>query len=85
MAGGLDRVRDHEDGLSLLIDLAKEIEQRIGGAGIERSGRFVGEDELGRGNQRPRHGLSLIHISYFCQKFLGKASMPLKKKRRATR
>ena len=63
-AGGVARrahgVGDHEQRLPAPVDLVKEREQLLGGAGIERAGRLVGEDELRAGDQRAGDGDALL-------------------------
>ena len=71
MAGGLDRVRDHEDGLPLAVDLAEEVEQRVRGAGIERAGRLVGQQKLRGSDQSPRHRRALLFAAGDLVRVLG--------------
>ena len=45
MAGSLDRMRDHQDGLAGAVDLAKQAQQFIGRLGIQCAGRLIGQKE----------------------------------------
>ena len=60
VAGGLDGVGDHEDGLTLAVDLAEQVQQLIGGAAVQGPGGLVGQDQTGMGDQRPGHGGPLL-------------------------
>ena len=53
-------VRDHEDGLPGGVDLAEEVQQLVGRAGVERAGRLVGQQDAGLRNQGARHGGALL-------------------------
>ena len=46
VAGRLDRVRDHEDGLAAAVDLLEQAQQLIRRARIERAGRLVAEQNI---------------------------------------
>ena len=43
----LDRMRDHDDRLTVCVELTEDIKQAVSGFGIERTSRFIGEQELG--------------------------------------
>ena len=54
-------VGDHHDRLARLVDrLAHEREDLDAGAGVERAGRLVGEDDLGPRHERARDGDPLL-------------------------
>src|SRR5439155_4777952 len=62
VGGGVRVVGDHDDGLPVLADRVAQEAQHLGaGAGVEVTGRLVGEDHLGPGHQGPgaRHPLLL--------------------------
>ena len=59
--GGDRVVGDHDDGLAHRAHGgAEELEHLGAGGGVEVAGGLVGEDELGPGGQRPRHGDPLL-------------------------
>ena len=54
MRRGHGVVGDHHDRVAVRVDdLAQEREHAAPGAGVERSGRLVGEHDLGPGDERP--------------------------------
>ena len=60
MGGGLGRVRDHEDGLAIVIYLLKETQELVSRFGVERAGRLIGEDELRVCDKRAGDGGALL-------------------------
>lgn len=60
VAGRLDRVRDHEDGLTAAVDILKQAQQLIRRARIERAGRLVGKHELRLRDERAGDGHALL-------------------------
>ena len=60
MAGRLHRVGDHQDRLSLGVDVAKQPQQLVGGLGVQSTGGLVGQDEAGVGDESPGHGCPLL-------------------------
>ena len=46
------RVRDHDDGRAFLVELAQHPHHFFAVGGVEVAGRFVGQDQLGLGDQR---------------------------------
>ena len=60
MAGRLDRVRDHEDGLAAAVDLLEQAQQLIRCARIERAGRFIGQHKLRLRDERAGDGYTLL-------------------------
>ena len=59
-AGRLDGMCDHEDGLSGAVNGGKKIEQLIRCPGIERTGRFIRQNQPRIGNQRPGDSGTLL-------------------------
>ncbi|MPM52942.1 hypothetical protein SDC9_99706 [bioreactor metagenome] len=60
MAGRLDAVGHHENGLPLPVNLTEQPQQVLGGAGIQRACRLVCQDELRLCDERPGHGGALL-------------------------
>ena len=53
MAGGLHGVGHHQDGLAALVDLAEQLQQIVGGPGVQGAGGLIRQDDLGVGDERP--------------------------------
>jgi hypothetical protein len=54
-------VRDHHHGLVILVNRPADLGEQLGrGPGVEVSGRLVGEDQVGPGDQRPSRGHPLL-------------------------
>jgi len=53
-------VRDHHDGLARGVDLAEELQELVGRAGVERAGRLVGQQDLRAGDERAGDGGALL-------------------------
>ena len=51
---------DHEDGLTLAVHLAEQMQQLIGGLGVQRTGRLIGQNNAGVGNHCAGHGGALL-------------------------
>ena len=60
MARGLGRVRDHEDGLAVVVDLVEQAQQLVRRAGVERARGLVGQHQLRVRDERARHGGALL-------------------------
>ena len=60
VAGRLDRVRDHEDGLTTAVDLLKQAQQLIRRTRIERTGRLIGQHELRLRDERAGDSYTLL-------------------------
>ncbi len=70
MAGRLDRMGYHENGLIVLVNLAEHTEKIIRRLGIKGPGGLIGQDESGMGNQRSRNrGALLLASGYLIGKF----------------
>ena len=52
VGGGLDRVRDHEYGLALLIYFTEHVEQGVRRTGVKRARGLVREDDARAGDER---------------------------------
>ena len=51
---------DNDSDAEFLIDLPDELQDGIGGLGIESTGGFIAQQHLGVGGQRPRDGDTLL-------------------------
>ena len=59
-AGRLDGVGHHQNGLALLMQSGKQIQQLVGGLGVQRTGGFVGQQDTGMGDHGAGHGGTLL-------------------------
>lgn len=60
MAGRLDRVCNHEDGLAVLVDFAKQAQKAVCGTAVQRTGGLVRQNELGPGDEGAGDGGALF-------------------------
>ena len=51
---------DHENGLAPAVHVAEQRQQLVGGAGIQRAGRLVGQQQTGLGDKGAGHGGPLL-------------------------
>ena len=51
---------DHYDRLSCVVDLGKKLQKLVRRAGVERAGRFVGQQDLRAGDERAGNGGALL-------------------------
>ena len=59
-AGRTDGMRDHQDGLAAGTDIGEDAQQLVRGAGIERAGRLVGQQQTGVRDDRAGNGRALL-------------------------
>ena len=60
LAGNVVIVGDEHNGIPLLMQFLKELQNLPAGLGVEVSGRLVGKDQLRPGHQGPRNGHALL-------------------------
>ena len=60
MAGCFRGMGHHEHSLPAAVDVFKQMQQVISRPGIQCTGRFIGQDQLRPGDQRPGHCSSLF-------------------------
>ena len=71
MAGRLNAVRDHQDRLSLSVHFPEQSQQLTRRPGIQRSGRFIGQNDIRFRDQRPAHRRPLpLAAGHFVRVFL---------------
>ena len=60
VAGGLDGVGHHQDGLAALVDLAEQLQQIVRGPGVEGAGGLVRQNDLRVRDEGPGHCRPLL-------------------------
>ena len=60
MAGRLHRVGDHQNGLPGAVQLPEQLQQGVGGPGVQCAGGLVRQDQLGVCDEGTGHGRPLL-------------------------
>ena len=51
---------DHHDGVAILMQLIKEIQEGVSALGVKRAGGFIAQQDARFGAQRTRYGHALL-------------------------